>query len=213
MTDELEEIDFLAEARRLYKQQRDSGMADEPEDTDRQRAAVLRCIGVPARVRRQLPPTRQTEALDTVQRWCSTEGLWGLVLAGPVGVGKTVAAGWWLSEVSQGLDASPVLTNRWWPATEIAALDYYGEDFQKLLRVPTLVLDDQGPEFADRAGMLSSKMDRLIDARYREELRTLVTTNLNAKQFAQRYDERIASRFREDAWFCELRGDDLRRSM
>jgi DNA replication protein DnaC len=75
-----------------------------------------------------------------------------------------------------------------------------------------LVLDDIGTEFNDGKGMFAAKLDRLLDARYREYRRTLITTNLTGAALAERYDSRVIDRIREGAVWQTITGESMRRS-
>jgi hypothetical protein len=164
--------------------------------------AIMREIGIPKRIRLTLGRSSRTRALELVETWSGKpDEAWALVLSADKGVGKSTAAGWWLAQVAKRLHLrmDGRATKRWWPAAEISALDFYGEDLQRLCEVESMVIDDLGVEFSDQRGAFQSKLDRLLDARYREFRRTLITTNLTPKAFRERYDQRLYDRLREGA--------------
>jgi DNA replication protein DnaC len=174
---------------------------------------ILRGWGVPERIRHRLRDgVHQTKALDWVHTWTErADRPWCLVLSSSTGVGKSTAAGAWLRELAGSVEcivSQPV--RRWWPATELAALDFYGDQFPRICDCTALVVDDLGVEYNDVRGAFVSKFDRLLDARYRELRRTIVTTNLTAAAFAERYEERIRDRLREGAIWASISGQSLR---
>ena len=64
------------------------------------------------------------------------------------------------------------------------------------MKVSVLVIDDLGVEFMDKAGHFKSRLDELIDARWGNFRKTIITTNLNAKDFQERYESRVTDRIR-----------------
>ena len=172
---------------------------------------VLRGWGVPKRVRLTLDRPQTTKAIDIVQAWLDAgENAWCLVLSADKGVGKSTAAGWWLRKTAAEAQPSTNAFRRWWPAAEIAAMDFYGDDFKRLCDCHSLVLDDLGAEYSDAKGAFQSKLDRVMDARYREYRRTIVTTNLSVKGFVERYDTRIYDRMREGGVWQGISGASMR---
>ena len=151
----------------------------------------------------------ETRALSIARS--QTSGI--LVLSGPRGVGKTLAAVWWLMrtdfpdprfvtpERRRFLDA-PALAR--WPRYDDAKMT-------ELERARALVIDDIGLEYDDTKGAFRSLFDALVNARYAADLPTCVTTNLTADEFKLRYGERVADRIRETGRFAALVGDSLRR--
>lgn len=70
-------------------------------------------------------------------------------------------------------------------ATEQGTLDEY-------IKRPLLLLDDLGG--GRQTDYVCEALFRIIDARYRDESPTIITTNLNMKELAEQIDDRIASR-------------------
>jgi hypothetical protein len=174
-------------------------------------ADVLDGWGVPKRIRLTLAQPQTTKAIETVADWIAAgERAWCLILSADKGLGKSTAAGWWLAQVAKAAEVAPSPFRRWWPAAEIAALDFYGEDYKRLCECASLVIDDLGVEYSDQKGAFQAKLDRLLDARYREFRRTLITTNLAGKDFAERYGGRILDRMREGAVWAGIKGQSMR---
>ena len=134
-----------------------------------------------------------------------------LVLSGPVGCGKTTAAGRWLIGAR---DRGTLITpkpRRFLPIAECARLNRFSDEaLIPIEHAKALVLDDLGAEYLDDKGALASLLESIIDARYRHVLPTVITTNLRSAAFKERYGERVADRIRECGEFVELQGGSLR---
>jgi DNA replication protein DnaC len=128
-----------------------------------------------------------------------------LVLSGSTGRGKTIAA----------LLALAVEGGTFARARELARAftARFGEDqaFQELcFKTRLLIVDDVGRE-SDHA-LMSGYLEDLLDERPNRQCRTIITTNLDAKQFAATYgDERLRSRLSQLAKFVSDVGPDMRR--
>lgn len=143
-----------------------------------------------------------------------------LVLAGGVGLGKTLAAVLWL--YTWGMDAKNWDTEPYGQflrgrglfltAREFLLMDHFdGEAMDLVMRPTRLVLDDVGAEPLDDKGFGTSKIDALIDARYCGPGLTLVTTNLAPRTFEARYGVRVIDRLREvGRWVTLGDGPSLR---
>lgn len=122
-------------------------------------------------------------ALHYARRWGRSTTALLLVLSGPKGCGKSLAAaeqvlkhsgrsipsrlllrhGWWYSRATK--DGSPIRS----PVTRMSQAD--------LLSVPLLVIDDVGQEAAEDKAQTVEVLDHLICCRCDAGLRTVVTTN------------------------------------
>lgn len=87
----------------------------------------------------------------------------------------------------------------------------YSDVWQSIEAADAMVLDDPGTEFLDRAGSMGVRMDGLLDARYREIRKTLITTNLCVEDFSARYGERVMDRIRDGGCFYEFTAESMRR--
>lgn len=145
--------------------------------------------GLPAGVRAAVSPF--------VEAWPrSMPFLW---LGGSIGAGKTYAA----CAILRAVHREYGVAGRFWPVSEIADgyraasdPDYTGPwpaavlD-NALMRAPLLVLDDFG---AERATEFSTgKLYRVADARYRDRLPTIVTTNVDPAGIDPRIRSRLLS--------------------
>jgi hypothetical protein len=154
---------------------------------------------------------RKTGALDAIQ--APPEGAHLIVLSGGVGCGKTTAASWWLWHGAHGhrqyaRTGPPRFVAVSWFARHSR---YEYERFDALERARALVVDDLGMEYADAKGSFVADLDALLDARYRNLLPTVLTTNLESDDFMERYGPRLRSRIHEFGCFINVNGPDLRR--
>jgi hypothetical protein len=147
-----------------------------------------------------------TPALTAVHDWATDQDSppW-LVISGTVGRGKTLAC----------VAAVAVLGGVFVRARELsrAFSAKFGDDHELQLRCFSsgfLVIDDLGRE-TDHVAM-QGYLEDLLDERPNRRHRTVITTNLDAKQFAATYpDERLRSRLFQLARFVSDSGPDLRR--
>lgn len=144
------------------------------------------------------------DAIGWADHWVDEKCPGLLVFSGPVGTGKTVAAAWyasrtkarWLTAAMMGLAS---------PARAHAMLE-------DLLEVPALVIDDIGAQ-GTTAPQAVERIATLIAGRHAAMRPTVITTNFDEKDFAERYDgvassgqSRLFDRVREDgAWVPVVR--------
>ena len=134
-----------------------------------------------------------------------------LVLSGPVGCGKTTAAAHWLASTHNRVSLIKTKPRLFLPIAHCARLNRFDDHTMGAVeRAKALVLDDLGAEYLDDKGAFTSLLDSIIDARYRHLLPTVITTNLRATEFKDRYGERTIDRLRERGEFIELKGASLR---
>jgi DNA replication protein DnaC len=173
---------------------------DAEADRDRRRVA-LELRGIPKRTLRLVEaasPLKSTQSIAEVGAFLADRDLRILVLGGDPGCGKTFAAVWAI--IAEGRDG------RFIDVAQLARIDKYDEEIMRPLeRESLLVIDDLGSEYADKKGAFLSTLDGLINARYANDVRTIITTNLTAETFSARYDERIVRRVRECGRFLSLR--------
>lgn len=128
---------------------------------------------------------RPSDATLAVDAWLETSQTL-LLLAGGVGVGKSVAAAY-------AIRRTP---GRWFSAPDMGQLQGFDGVAQlaALRRPRLLVIDDLGAEYSDRNEWARTQLRTLICQRHDEGTRTLVTTNLNAAQWKAYADERLLDR-------------------
>jgi len=143
---------------------------------------------------------QQTDAIRLMREATQRDGACLVVLQGGVGCGKSCAAAVWAAENNA----------HWITAKALARGSAYDDASKKLERYRHLVIDDLGTEYADAKGFFLSNLDGLIDARYADDLPTIITTNVAAEEFKQRYGDRIADRIRHTRGWVEIGGTSLR---
>ncbi len=136
-----------------------------------------------------------------------------VVISGPPGIGKTVAATWLAArrrEPWQFVRASALL-----------AASRYDRAARDRLYSTALVVDDIGAEYADPKGSFAADLDELLDVFYGSMRPLVITTNIlsvakgpdgkTVYPFVERYGERIADRLRECGRWISLTGESRRR--
>lgn len=128
-----------------------------------------------------------------------------LVLAGPFGVGKTVAAYAWLRS-----RPAPWV---WTKAPRLESMPYDYADLCRFKEASALVIDDMGCEFVDTRGRYWSTLNGIIDERREWRRPTCLTTNITDKrQFAERYGGGLADRLCDGGAWIVCAGNSLRRT-
>lgn len=130
------------------------------------------------------------------------------VLSGPTGTGKTTAAAYASLHLADG---EPGQMPRWITASTFARSSRYDDDRDKVLDARALVLDDLGSEFNDSKGSFRTDLDELIDRFYARKARLIITTNLDAKTFEERYGARVVDRLAEAGVWIPVTGTSRRR--
>lgn len=86
--------------------------------------------------------------------------------------------------------------------------------FELFVKAPVLVIDDLGEGRTEKNGMLSSwaqeRLFVLINARYEQELTTIVTSKYNPRELASVVGMAVASRLAEMCYFLHNREGDYR---
>lgn len=174
------------------------------QELQRQWRRTLLESGVPELRLEEALAATPSPAIDAVEGW--TPGRNVLILAGPIGVGKTVAAVWWLHR-HQG--RRPVFVR----SAEFEAHGRYDHEFRsRWANASGMVLDDLGVEYQDARGNLAAALDELVDAfTSRPRAWLVITTNLADTEFRRRYGERIASRLHACGVWRNVVGEDRRR--
>jgi len=147
----------------------------------------------------------QRPVIERVAAWVPSErGI--LVLGGPVGCGKSVAGTWWALR-------APVVPLFLRASTFAATSRYDAKHRATVFAAPALVLDDLGAEYLDDKGSFLVDLDELFDTYYSNRRPLLITTNLDRRQFGQRYGARVCDRLRESGAFWETKSGSLRGSV
>lgn len=174
------------------------------------RAEILEREGVPLSPAGRLTVVHEVqphpEACSTILRWTATPAAPPfLAVVGERGLGKTVAAAWWVADRD----------GRYVKARELARLyrAQWGDDHERwrgYLRSKCLVVDEVGTEDERDRETTRAMLEELIDER--QSRRTLLLGNITGKQWADRLTARAADRWTECGYTMELRaGRSMRR--
>lgn len=174
-------------------------------------------------------PASVAKGHDVVERFLAGKPGWSfLLLAGPVGTGKTTEAAWFLDAPCTCREQDPFTNElrtitrerkgRFVTAPELVkASAFDGEFWRGLEDTPRLVIDDLGTERLDAPGQALANLSHLLSTRHAEQAPTLITLNLTRAQFEARYcahdGGRLRDRLAEAGWWCELTGPSLRRRL
>jgi DNA replication protein DnaC len=176
---------------------------------------LARC-GVPRDIRDRIAAgldAQHFSATAAVRGWAQRQDAVFLLLGGGVGSGKSTAAaevlklargpfygydsdggvfGSWRYEARRGAYISAVdLSDRAIWTDDGARL------WERARTVPWLVLDDVGTETQNERGPFLADFQNLIGQRHANNLRTVLTTNLDGKTFRTRYGARVLDRLLE----------------
>ena len=204
---EFDPVSFVENLRVKYAA---SGMADRPQPPPPWRD-ILIGWGVPRDYVATIDPDAMgvTEAVRAATSWHKSMKPY-LVLSGPPGVGKTVAAALWLKELTVGMTLQK-MKRRWVFSNELNRSNVYsGDALTDICTVLALVLDDVGSEYRDKGGLFESTINHVFESRSSLPHRTIITTNLPLREFSSRVGERAWSRIRGYGDFVRLTGDDMR---
>lgn len=158
--------------------------------------SFLRQRGVPSKFWQLVLNPWKTSALGLVERLLAGEGLL-LVLGGNTGRGKSTAAAVALARRPGLWVHAPDLSK---PPVKKSGDDDHDEETVRdgrMRNAPLLVLDEVGLEHSP-GGYAASRITATISIREANNRPTLVTTNLSAEQFKEKYGDRIGSRLNGD---------------
>lgn len=133
----------------------------------------------------------------------------GLLLLGPVGTGKSSAAGLVAAEAVK-LD----LRVKWWYVPDLLSEMRDAKHAQEIVRassgVDVLVWDDFG--VAGLAEWQIGMLDRIVENRYHREKLMIVTTNLSRKSLEDPSLARLNDRWAERRFAITISGESMRRT-
>lgn len=166
----------------------------------------------------ELSPVRS--ALDFLES--NTEERRFLILCGPKGTGKTVAAALVVQEHLRidagrsrpsGNEWAYVDRATWALSSSLARLSLYDRDdkagFETACRTPLLVVDDYGAEF--KSEVSRGLLEELFMRRYGDWKRTVLTTNLDPDALKDQLGERLVDRINAACIVCVCQGESMRR--
>ncbi len=177
---------------------------------------------------------KDTPAILATKAWFQAQQnskfAWSFTLAGGQGCGKSVAAAYWLKKLLVkslarekywiSPDPGAKIGSRryaklWWEAAEInRTWEMSAAAIREMKNEPFMVIDDLGVEHIGQSGGFRSRFDELMNHRWGNYLPTMITTNLNAAAFKERYQGRVADRMKEGfkagGAFLELKDKSFR---
>lgn len=172
--------------------------------------------GMPIRALDALKGTRDTEAM----RATSAVPSGVLLLSGPAGTGKTVAAvAMAHRHMTKAMADNPERTKEYPQRTALfvravtaARMSAYGAETHdavgQITSARLLILDDLGAEFA--SPVWDMLLFEILDVRHGDMRPTIITTNLGRDALRERYGQRFAERIREGGSVHYLNGDSMR---
>ena len=152
------------------------------------------------------------KALELATGWVEAEQRPNLLIVGPIGCGKSYLAACVHNalharyEVAYWLNAGSLmaLIRRGFVSREAA--DDAGSRIERAGRAPILVLDDLGKVHPGKdVSWVEETFYAIIDARYRNELPTVVTTEWKSAALAERVGESVVSRLQDGAWVAGIK--------
>ena len=165
----------------------------------------------------------ETDATRGIQAWLQTDKTFCL-LAGSYGTGKTFAAslaflklriGCWITKNSEFERGSRLPSGLFIRASELqnaSRFDFQGrEAWSRAEQAELLVIDHVGVEYADKSDIWLNNFDMLIDQRYSEKRRTIITTNADRVHFETKYAGSIMDRIVNDGVIVLCAGESLRK--
>jgi DNA replication protein DnaC len=190
---------------------RDSTPANPADDVRPHRLAAM---GIPQETIRLLENPdrmRETSALAAARELASAAAKPWSVIAGFMGAGKSVAAGWWLSQARSARGEGRVFV----AAEDVAVMPlgtvYAEERIARLMSAQALVLDDVGVRDSGPDGKLHPTLQRVLSRRYEHRLRTMCTTNLTEEQWmSYLHEPRLIDRWREIGEFAPTGDGSMR---
>lgn len=150
------------------------------------------------------------KSFPAVRDWCDDQNAAKiLVLCGPPGRGKTLAAAWAALRVSP----ASYYSARKWEQLRMASFGDEAQAYESALaRQGLLIIDDLGRE--ESAERMTSAILDVADHRRGTGKRAILIANMTRKALQERYvDARLWSRLEESAQFVADAGEDLRKAV
>lgn len=203
--------------------------AEHEASEDKRLQAHMKGCGVPCRCSELIcgaERLKDTAAVLGIREWLRS-GKTFCLLAGGFGTGKTIAAAavlkmarksiaFWDHDKDRPVDSWSYSTSQgmFVRAAELSSTSPFAEEgrghWARVRRVPWLVIDDIGMERIDNAGIWLEQFDLLMDCRYSEKRRTVLSTNLDMDAFGARYLGRVLDRVEDDGLIVLCGSESMR---
>lgn len=171
-------------------------------------AIDLERLHLPSLVRDALKMGKRGPLYEQVDAWVTSKTPW-LVLMGPSGIGKSVAAGYGLHRQMRAGSRC-----RWQNAASLvrevgSTFDHDAQRrMEQVKHTECLVLDDVGAEH--RSDFSAGLLFEVCQHRHEESLRTIITTNLSIEDLRARVGSRLYDRIRSAGVFAVGDGRSMR---
>lgn len=156
---------------------------------------VLKDLGVPSRLNIGKASINPNQAIRRIDEWSNSDE-WLLLINGPVGVGKSFAAAYWLMQAN-GNSKKGDQKNSWLRCGDLFM--YEKKELREYWSRYRLVIDDLGVEYDSDSGYTSSIITSILNNRYDRRLKTIITTNLTMDDLGKKYDKRLYDRLKDDS--------------
>lgn len=173
---------------------------EQQQAAEKQRARLISSSVPDGLIPIALAPS-ESESVRVVREWLAS-GMRTLVLSGGVGIGKSTAA-----SVGIALSSGSAFYLHATRFSSVKLLD--SDEWPRVLSTELLVLDDVGLEHQGATNWAANQIQSLLCDRHDRAKRTIVTCNLDDKQFAA-YGERMVDRMRQYGRFVRVGGRSLR---
>jgi DNA replication protein DnaC len=156
-------------------------------------------------------PLEDTCSLGAARDLLRSDDAWSLTLLGHHGVGKTFAGEWLLLEAIRSKRAVNDGSLKLITPYDLFEAAHQPGSRARFQRSGILVIDDLGCESRRQQPQLNWVLFDIINYRWRNMKKTLLTSNLSAKAFLGRYGQRVTDRLKNGGRCVAVTGPNLRR--
>lgn len=170
------------------------------------RRSLGRDAGIPPLVLEDLAKLERLPVIEAVDAWLASPKGW-LVLGGTIGTGKSVAAGYALTQSIAARKRGAWMSSSGF-AAKVGGFSGVAEA-ERLKHIDVLVLDDFGTEHLN--SFTEALFFEVLSARHENGVRTVITHNLDKPVLRQRLGSRLADRVVSSCAYVECSGESMRR--